>query len=654
MVRQCVSSFRGWLVVFVTCLLVPAFAGSWHNVEVVYTTQQQLDTCTHDAGIDITTNPGAAQLAPVEFNGMEVGNKYGKACGEQAFWGKKIFHLDAAGSAGAKLYVFREVKKAAFNGEPIVFNLQGYGNYYVADIRPGLLRAGDNEFLIKEKVCPTLVDTQAVPSRNSFVSTDEGATWQPAAGEFLAQLCLYRHPLRGVITSDIIDLANPAKKDVICPQIIVQELFLGKKTAMPEGTWVQLEARTGNTVHPDSTWSAWGPEGLLRPARFVQWRATLTTKNHCVTPVLEQVSVLADVERQAVKGVTVRKFDNQHIVRSSLDFTYQSPSSKIAFLRKNWKVDDIVAPGRTELEKFILLRNWARKQWPHNEGACTRPWDAVDILSAPAGDHGMCGHYALVFKQCALSLGYNARLLGLAHHGVAEIWSHQYRKWIVIDVECVQPEGWDRYGTAIYLDKRTGIPMGALELHRAWKNNDTNNVIQQFYLTDEKGEYHPNERVYGKEEYNNYAIYMYPPRNNHLDQQEPWEDAAGNDFLHSNGYYWWSDGPYPDCAEWSHFTCREGDMNMTFDQAAVTLTATGSPAKLVVAVETVSPNFKEFRYRLNGGAWKPLPGTREDAISAHASFAWSLIPGANTLEIMSRNAFDMDGIPTTIMVIRNK
>ncbi|MHB0935751.1 MAG: transglutaminase domain-containing protein [Armatimonadota bacterium] len=648
--RAHLPSPRWWLLALSCVLILPAVANPG-RVSVTFTSPQQFDSCTHDAGIDITTNPGAAQLAPVEFNGMTMGNRYGKASAEKAFWGKKVFQLDAPQSAGAKLYVFREVKKATFNGEAIAFHLQGYGNYYVADIRPGLLRAGANEFVIRDKVCPTLVDTEAAP-RTSFVSVDEGASWQPAAGEFLAQLCLYRHPLRGTITSGVVDLANPENENIICPQITVKRVQVISRSALPQGTAIALEARSGSTVRPDAAWSAWGTAGNVKPARFLQWRATLRTTNHCVTPVLDQVFITADVDRKAAVGLTVQPFDNPRIVRSSLDFAWQVPSPKLAYLRKNWKVDEIVAPGQTDIDKFILLRNWARRQWPHNEGSCIRPWDAVNILSAPEGDHGMCGHFAIVFKQCALSLGYNARLLGLAHHAVAEIWSKQYRKWIVIDVECVQAEGFDRYGTAIYTDKRTGIPLGALELHRAWKNNDTENVVQQYYMTDEQGEYRLHERVYGKEEYNNYAIFFYPPRNNHLDQAQPWEEAAGNDYLHSDGYYWWSDGPYPDCAEWSHFTCREGDINFTLEQAAVTLTATGSPAKLTVAVDTASPNFREFRYRVNGGTWKSLAGTKEDAISVHGQFEWWLSAGANTLEILPRNAFGMDGIPTTVTVVK--
>jgi PQQ-like domain len=68
---------------------------------------------------------------------------------------------------------------------------------------------------------------------------------------------------------------------------------------LPKGTAVTLSARSGNTEEPDRTWSEWGPSlddprGVVidrPPARFLQWRARLTSDVPARTPVLREVAV---------------------------------------------------------------------------------------------------------------------------------------------------------------------------------------------------------------------------------------------------------------------------------------------------------------------------------------------------------------------------
>ena len=68
----------------------------------------------------------------------------------------------------------------------------------------------------------------------------------------------------------------------------------------PEGTSIRIFVRAGNTADPDETWSDWaGPyddAGGSRidspPARFVQWKAELTTDGPQRTPVLQWVELV--------------------------------------------------------------------------------------------------------------------------------------------------------------------------------------------------------------------------------------------------------------------------------------------------------------------------------------------------------------------------
>ncbi len=67
----------------------------------------------------------------------------------------------------------------------------------------------------------------------------------------------------------------------------------------PEGTAISFATRTGNTEQPNSMWKDWSEELTAPeasqitspPARYIQWRAKLTTGVASATPVLKKVTV---------------------------------------------------------------------------------------------------------------------------------------------------------------------------------------------------------------------------------------------------------------------------------------------------------------------------------------------------------------------------
>jgi hypothetical protein len=92
-------------------------------------------------------------------------------------------------------------------------------------------------------------------------------------------------------------------------------------TSVPTATDVVFETRTGNTPTPDASWSAWQPVGaggaVASPfgRRYLQYRATLTTPDDMVTPVVRSVDVVYDIDTAApattigevtVNGATAR------------------------------------------------------------------------------------------------------------------------------------------------------------------------------------------------------------------------------------------------------------------------------------------------------------------------------------------------------------
>src|SRR5262249_59457220 len=90
---------------------------------------------------------------------------------------------------------------------------------------------------------------------------------------------------------------------------------------------------------------------------------------------------------------------------ASVPFVYQEPSPRLKLLRERYRLDEVIAPGQTELEKLMLLRWWVRNQWHtawgNNAAAWMPPWDALIILECKDQPDclTMCTHYAAVFTQ---------------------------------------------------------------------------------------------------------------------------------------------------------------------------------------------------------------------------------------------------------------
>lgn len=646
---------------------------------VTVTTQgKAFERCYRDTQIDAQQADGIVRLAPTDIINPLLGNKVKKVSFGKGVKGKKLFELGDARSAGATIYFFNGAGEATLNGRTLEVKPAGHGGWTMAEIDPVSLRAGVNE-IVFTKGFSLAMDLQSPKPATSMVSKDDGATWEPADGDFLVHVRLKRFPAVGVIASEVIDLANPEDKTIVSPRLDVKSLQLVADAQTPEGTTLALEARSGPTVRPDAAWSNWDAAGKVKPARFVQWRATLRTTDPTKSPLLKAVRVEAETARFAgdksgETPITVTESDNPSVVRSGYEFTFQPPSEKLARLRRDFKIDDVVAAGKDDYEKMILLRNWVRRQWPHNDaGSGIRTWDAIEILSAPAGKHGMCVHYSVTFTQCALSLGYNSRQVILGAHYISEVWSTKERKWYVIDVEAVQRELFMNQGTCVYLDKATRVPMSTLEIHRALAEGKVDRIAQVGVVDEGDAKHKPFERVLGEEGYGIFKRFAMPPRNNYLDQLEPWETAHGEDHYHSDGYLWWRDSAQPATPEYSWETSREGDVQWTLEHARIHLTRTAKADELEVTLDTVTPNFRSFLYRIDGGAWRELsaeakaPGApalpnaaggaagfhaAPDAHQRQVTLSWPLRAGANRFEVKPVNLLNKEGSITSVTVKR--
>jgi len=143
---------------------------------------------------------------------------------------------------------------------------------------------------------------------------------------------------------------------------------------------------------------------------------------------------------------------------------------RLQLLRKRERLDDVVASGRTQFEKFVLLRQWTRKLWKGEKGGqfYYPPWDAVEIidLARKIDNEGFCAQFAIVFLQACQSLGLHARYVDLPDHFVVAVWSDEFNDWVIMDP------------TADIHYEKNGFPLGGHDLLEAYWNNKVRGIFK--------------------------------------------------------------------------------------------------------------------------------------------------------------------------------
>ena len=81
------------------------------------------------------------------------------------------------------------------------------------------------------------------------------------------------------------------------------------RPTLPSGTQIAYDTRSGATPQPDGSWSAWQPVGaggaIASPAaRYIQYRARMTSSTGVVSPTLKRVQIIfgAGTDRAPVPG----------------------------------------------------------------------------------------------------------------------------------------------------------------------------------------------------------------------------------------------------------------------------------------------------------------------------------------------------------------
>jgi hypothetical protein len=301
-------------------------------------------------------------------------------------------------------------------------------------------------------------------------------------------------------------------------------------------------------------------------------------------------------------------------------------------LRKQEKLDEVTAPGKTEFEKQALLLDWAHKRIKHfGAPPANAPEDALGILKgADANRTFNCGYYAEVLREALLSMGYVSRQIGLkgarsdgngSEHSVVEVWSNQYRKWVVMDPTL------DMY----FLKGRT--PLNAFELRQEWFYKDKGKELTivvgrgaEKHTTADMPIKRETHAGFGTLELNadslgKFLYVAYVP--------------ASVDGKPDYGKMFITKDKLCEGVPYHTRTCPRDPATEPYwpmQQAALAL-APGAGAAISVKADTMTPDFDKFRHRLDGGAWTDGPPPGE----------WKLHKGGNALEVQAINKFGVEG-----------
>jgi hypothetical protein len=171
-----------------------------------------------------------------------------------------------------------------------------------------------------------------------------------------------------------------------------------------EGTDITLSTRSGNTEKPDDTWSGWsdeyidssGSEITSPPARFIQWRAKLTSADGESTPVLKRVTV-AYLQRNlkpSVDSVVIAPEQEREDGpprrppgRGPGEEPGQGESEKVAFSGKKvikWQAKD---PNGDSMEYSVYFRGIEEQAWKLMEDEIKGTSHPLDSESFPDGTY---------------------------------------------------------------------------------------------------------------------------------------------------------------------------------------------------------------------------------------------------------------------------
>jgi hypothetical protein len=343
--------------------------------------------------------------------------------------------------------------------------------------------------------------------------------------------------------------------------------------------------------------------------------------------------------------LTASQVNNPRIVRGRFNFDYQ-PFDEPALheLRRAYRLDEVVRSATNDFEAMVLLRNWTRSRFRRSDYQVVMAnFNALDLLRLDSRNHGEpyapdrhydpCHLFPILYAQVVASMGYQARLVSVSH-GMAEVWSNHYRKWIVMDVEL--NHHYEKMGVPLnmaeMLDEYFAPRPTHVEVVRGEQSSGDANTTM-VYLGMER--LRPEDAL----ELFDLPLDIVDMRNdwmtNHYVPGHPRRSEANSLVLVDPR----TTKPLVFRQRLRPVTTDRADFYWTLNETEIFAHRAGVGLSLMF--KTVTPNFDHFEIIANGTV----------TTQSEPFFAWQLHDGANVLTVRSVNKFGVKGIDSSATVL---
>ena len=331
----------------------------------------------------------------------------------------------------------------------------------------------------------------------------------------------------------------------------------------------------------------------LPPQRFV----TETTRDMATRILGAYYSSDMDVVLQKTSGYWHGLPDNANraMLPTPVPFVYENADEPyLKLLREKYNLDEVVAGASSEYEAILKLGGWVGSQFDHGTDKVVGGHEACDpaalIEAGKRGGKYWCEIAARLMVHSAASVGLPARVFTASRdgytweHAIAEVWSNEFGKWFVVDVDFN------------FVYEHAGVPLSAVELLQQGEALAAAGKLTIRQIAPSKPSIPPGDALY---------VYRYV----HLDMRNDWcsrplqrGSPAGSDL----STWWYAPEPLA-----SHLvTARKHIPDpQTFNWPlnglwAVSVSGGSANAYPRMAVVAFSPYFEKFEQD-TGAGWEP-------------------------------------------------
>lgn len=290
---------------------------------------------------------------------------------------------------------------------------------------------------------------------------------------------------------------------------------------------------------------------------------------------------------------------------------YDDP--RLAALRKDLRLDNALLKGKTEFERQLLLMDFVNSLWRYEDPKdLKKTFSPAKIVEENKQEHRFyCEQYACVLSGTAASVGWVCRLVSHWGHTWCEMWSNQYGKWVYMDPTANR-----------WVAGEDGVPLSAAEV-RLKSFTSGGSFPARYGPSGGQRNWSGDRR---------FAVIGFHPNTDLLDRPFDYDKMYVIVDQHSGSRkdVRGKGEPVKDPLVDPYFPINQASLLLERADDGIAVTA-----------KTLTPNFKTFRARVDGGKWR----------NCGDKFTWRLHGGSNVLEVKSVNQFEVDGPLSKVEVV---